>query len=73
MKEDIFMTTKEVSRAEVFSELQKKALNQIQAAHILGLGDRQVRRLFKSYKSRGPIALVSKKEACPVTTNYRRD
>jgi len=59
------MSTKELDRAEVFSQLRQKALTQLQAADYLGISTRQIRRLFKKYSILGPIALISKKRGRP--------
>jgi len=59
------MTVTEVTRSEVFSDLQKKLFTQVKAAEILGISPRQVRRLFRTYKTKGSIALISKKRGKP--------
>lgn len=61
MERIITVSTKELSRAEVFSKLRQKTISQLQAADILNITTRQVRRLFKEYKKFGAIALISKK------------
>ena len=65
MERIIIMSTKELDRAEVLLKVKQKTLTQIQAANILGLSSRQIRRLFREYKQRGAIALVSKKRGRP--------
>ncbi len=59
------MSTKELSRAEIFSGLQQKNLCQRKAAEVLGISIRQVRRLFREYKKHGTRALISKKRGKP--------
>ena len=61
MERIITMSTKELDRAEVLCKLRQKALSQTQAADILGISSRQVRRLYKGYKKMGAKALISKK------------
>ena len=61
MERTITMSTKELSRAELFSKLKQKFINQQQVADILGISLRQVRRLFRDYKKIGVKALISKK------------
>ena len=59
------MSTKEIERANVLSQLQQKFLKQKQAAESLGLTTRHLRRLLKAYKQNGPLALISKKRGNP--------
>ena len=61
MERIIIMSTKELDRAEVLSKLKQKVLSQAQAADILGISSRQVRRLYRGYKKIGAQALISKK------------
>ncbi|MEX0961355.1 MAG: helix-turn-helix domain-containing protein [Simkaniaceae bacterium] len=61
MEEVICMSNKELSRVEVMHKLQNKTINQSQAADILGVSVRQVKRLWKDYKEKGTKGLISKK------------
>lgn len=61
MEGTITMSTKKLDRAELFSKLKQKFINQQQVADILGFSLRQVRRLFKDDKRIGVSALISKK------------
>jgi transposase len=65
MERIVPMSTEEINRTAIFSKLQAKTLTQQQAADDLGLTTRQIRRLFKEYRKRGAIALVSKKRGLP--------
>lgn len=47
----ISMSVKELSKVEVIEKLAQKAVNQKQAAHALGVTDRQIRRLLKTIKN----------------------
>jgi transposase len=55
------MSQRELSRLEVFRQLQGKRLRQRQAATLLSLSVRQVIRLAKAFKREGAAALVSKR------------
>ena len=55
------MSIKELDRAEVISQLDHNTITQLEAANILGLTDRQVRRLQKKYRLQGALGLISKK------------
>ena len=55
------MNINEIERSEVFLKIKEKILKQSQAAEILGISVRQVKRLFKKYKREGCKALISGK------------
>jgi len=55
------MSTKELDRLEIMQKLEEKRMRQQEAARILGLSLRQVKRLLKSYRDRGAPGLVSKR------------
>jgi transposase len=55
------MSTKELSRLEVMQRLDDKHLSQKEAADILGLSIRQVKRLVRAYRQSGAKGLVSKR------------
>lgn len=59
------MSQRELSRLEVFRQLQEKRLRQRQAADLLGLSVRQVIRLARAFKREGAAALVSKRRGRP--------
>ena len=55
------MSTKELNRLEVMQKLEEKRMRQKEAARILGLSVRQVKRLLKNYRRDGAQGLVSKR------------
>jgi transposase len=59
------MSTSELSRVEVMGRLQEKRLTQKEAARILGVSQRQVKRLWKQYREKGASGLVSKRRGKP--------
>jgi transposase len=59
------MSTSEMSRVEVMGRLQEKRLTQKEAARILGVSQRQVKRLWKQYREKGASGLVSKRRGKP--------
>lgn len=61
MDEIITMSTKEISKLEVMQRLKSKRLRQKEAAELLGLSVRQVKRLYKTYRENGARGLVSKR------------
>ena len=61
MAEGVYMTTKEINRAEVFLKVKNGQLKQTQAANELCLSDRHTQRLYKAFIKHGVKALASKK------------
>ena len=59
------MSTKELSRVEVMGRLKEKRLTQKEAGRMLGIGERQVKRLWKRYREKGVSGLVSKRRGKP--------
>lgn len=65
MNEVISMSIRELDKIKVLDQLAQKLMNQSQAAEALNLTVRQVKRLVKEYKEKGPIGVVSKKRGKP--------
>jgi transposase len=63
--EILTMSQKELDRAELIRRVHERRLTQRKAAEILGLTERQVQRLYRAYRSRGPAALISRKRGQP--------
>lgn len=63
------MSRKEIDRLKVMERLKDKTLTQREAADILKLSVRQVRRLWKAYLKSGAQGLVSKRRGLP--SNHR--
>lgn len=61
MEEVISMTARELSKLDIVRQLELKVINQKQAADILGISTRQVKRNVKQYKENGVKGLLSKK------------
>lgn len=57
----LMMSGKEVSKLEVVQRLKEKSLNQQEAAKILGVSVRHVKRMFKVYRDQGAAGLVSQR------------
>ena len=69
MEETIEMSPKEITRVEVMQRLKDKRLRQKEAAQLLGLSVRQVKRLWKNYRKQAARGLVSKKRG-QVSNNH---
>jgi transposase len=63
------MSTKELSRLEVMQRLVEKRMIQKEAAEVLGISVRQVKRLVGAYRRDGAKGLVSKRRGRP--SNHR--
>ena len=65
MDELLTMSKREITRLEVMQRLKEKQLRQKEAAQILGISIRQVKRLFRAYKAKGASGLVSQRRCKP--------
>jgi transposase len=61
MDELLTMSKKELTRLEVMQRLKDKRLTQKEAAQVLGISLRQVKRLWQAYRKRGAKGLVSRR------------
>ena len=59
------MSPKEVNRLEVMQRLDERRLKQRAAAELLGVSERQVKRLLRRYRQQGARGLVSKRRGRP--------
>jgi len=59
------MSQKEVGRLEVIKRVLEEGLGQGQAAQLLGLSVRQVKRLCRRVREQGPLGLVSRNRVRP--------
>lgn len=69
MDQILHMSSKELSRLEKMQKLAEKRMRQKEAARILGLSVRQVKRLLRAYRDHGAQGLVSKRRGRP--SNHR--
>jgi len=67
----ITMSKKELSRLEIMQRLEQNILKQREAAQILGIGVRQVKRLYRAYREKGAEGLVSRKRGR--SSNHQKD
>ena len=52
------MSDKELKRLSVLQEICDQRITQSQAAQLLHISERQIRRLLQKYKAQGPVALA---------------
>ena len=53
----VSMSDKELKRLSVLQEICDQRITQPQAAQLLHISERQIRRLLQKYKAQGPAAL----------------
>jgi transposase len=63
------MSNQEITRLEAMQRIKDKRLTQKEAARMLNLSVRQIKRLFRAYKARGAKGLVSARRGKP--SNHR--
>jgi len=71
MDKIVTMSTKELTRLEVMQRLKDKRLIQKEAAKLLGLSIRQIKRLWQKYQKQDAKGLISKRRGVP--SNNRID
>jgi transposase len=65
MDELLTMSNKEITRLEIMQRLKDKRLIQKEAARMLGISIRQVKRLYRAYQAQGAAGLVSRRRGKP--------
>ena len=63
------MSKKELTRLEVMKRIEEKRLKQKEAAGMLGVSERHIRRLLRAYRQEGERGLISKRRGQP--SNHR--
>ena len=54
----VSMSDKELKRFSILQEICDQRITQSQAAQLLHISERQIRRLLQEYKAQGPAALA---------------
>jgi len=70
MQEELRMSAQELSKVSVIQSVNARNLTQVAAAKILGLSERQIHRLKKTYQRYGAPGLLSKKRGKPSNRLY---
>ena len=65
MSGHVTMSSRELDRLQVLGRIAERRLTQREAARVLGITERQLRRLWKAYKADGAAGLTSKKRGRP--------
>ena len=66
----ILMSRSEIDRMNVLRDLAEERIRVSEAVALMGLGRRQVFRLGKVFRQRGPTALVSRRRGKPSNRSY---
>src|SRR6195256_1907631 len=66
----ILMSRSEIDRMNVLRDLAEERIRVSEAATLIGLGRRQVLRLAKAFRQRGPAALASHRRGKPSNRSY---
>jgi hypothetical protein len=64
-KDIITMSTKELKRLPVIHNVINKQITQTEAANVLGLCDRQIRRISRAVKEHGDTAIIHRSRGRP--------
>jgi len=67
------MSTAEVTRLEIMQRIESRTLKQCEAAKQLGLSKRQIIRLVKEYRKKGPAGLISKRRGKQRNRSHSKD
>lgn len=62
---ELRMSEKELDRVLVLRNVQDGCISKVKAAKVLGLSERQVRRLLKKLEANGPVGIISNKRGKP--------
>jgi len=65
MDELLTMSNKEITRLEIMQRLKGRSLHQKEAAQMLGISVRQVKRLYRAYQAKGAGGMVSQRRGKP--------
>ena len=67
------MSQKELTRLEVLQQTEKKTLKQKEAAKMLGISERHVKRLLRAYRQSGAEGLISKRRGKPSNNRMKAE
>ena len=67
------MSQKELTRLEVIQRTEKKTLKQKEAAKMLGISVRHVKRLLRAYRQSGAEGLISKRRGKPSNNRMKEE
>jgi len=65
MTEHVTLSHEELDRLRIMTRIVERRLTQRRAAELLGLTERQIRRLYRTFKAHGAVGLASAKRGKP--------
>ena len=66
MTEHVTLSHEELDRLQIMTRIAERRLTQRHAGELLGLGERQIRRLYRTFKAHGAAGLISAKRGKPI-------
>jgi hypothetical protein len=66
----VTMSRKELGRLEALLDLDAGRITAVQAARLIGVGERQAFRLLRTYRTSGPAGLASRRRGRPSNRRY---
>ena len=73
MDELLTMSKQELTRLEIMQRVKEKRMKQKEAAEMLGISPRHVRRLLNAYRKQGERGLVSKRRDKPSNNRLKSE
>ena len=73
MEKLLTMSTKEINKLEVMQRLTRKELRQKEAAEMLGISIRQIKRILRTYRQEGAQGIVSKRRGRESNNRLRKE
>lgn len=67
------MSKKELTRLEIMKRLEENRLKQAEAAEMLGVSERHIRRLLRAYRRDGEPGLISKRRGKPSNNRLKSE
>lgn len=58
-KGTVTMSLREINRCGILKQVKDGTLKQTEAAKVMGISERQIRRLIKAYREHGPDGIVN--------------
>ena len=73
MEKLLTMSKQELTRLEIIQRLEEKRMRQTEAAELMGISPRHVRRLLRAYREQGEQGLISKRRGKPSNNRLKTD
>ena len=73
MEKLLTMSKQELTRLEIIQRLEEKRMRQTEAAELMGISPRHVRRLLRAYREQGEQGLISKRRGKPSNNRLKTE